>query len=237
MNLKFEIFLLFLGGIIRIIVTGSDLWYIFSVNYQTTLMLYLSIASLIAPSFIILVAYFIVIVYNWREMGICNKRSVVALLFIIGDSLGINYFIFTFILCSSNIYSGDVYIVDAMFRGSSLINSLFQSMPQLILQVYNNNYIEEWSLFSIFSLGASGLSLTYNCVKLVYAVDKIQQYETVVKASNINPDYNMVASVNSTKHAHNVKHSQKSSKKIADNQNNVVITESEQDYEIYDLST
>ena len=101
------------------------------------------------------------------------------LLFVIGDSIGLNYFVFSTVLCCSNLFSGDFYIVDAMFRASSLINSLFQSTPQIVLQIYNNMQYNNWSVLTLTSISLSGLSLLYTIAKLVYAVDKMKQYESI----------------------------------------------------------
>ena len=110
----------------------------------------------------------------------CSRfKFLVGFLFIIGDSVGVNYFVFAIILCSSKLLPGDFFIITALTKASSLVNTLLQSMPQIILQFYNNQFATQWSYFQIFSVGFSTLSLLYTCVKLTYAIDKIKQYETV----------------------------------------------------------
>ena len=127
---------------------------------------------------ILLMIYLIVLLTDCckRHSFSCFKLTLFTL-FIIGDSIGANYFVFTGILCNSSIYSGDFYIIDGMFRASSLINALFQSTPQIVLQVYNNQQIDNWNLLTIISIGSSTLSLLYTCTKLAYSLDKISQYE------------------------------------------------------------
>jgi hypothetical protein len=72
---------------------------------------------------------------------------------------------------------GDFYVIDAMFRSSTLVNSLFQATPQIVIQVYNNQQIKNWNFLTIISIGVAGLSLIYTLTKLAYAIDKVKQYE------------------------------------------------------------
>lgn len=183
MNLKFEISLLFLGGFIRILVIVSDIWYLTTQNIKSPELKYVAILSLIAPTVIMLVVYSIILVIECTKNEVTTERIQIIFLFVIGDSMGINYFVFTYILCHSNILSGDFYIIDNMFRSAALVNSLFQSMPQIVYQAYNNQIINNWGIFNIFSIGISTVSLFYTITKLVYSIDKMKQFDKVM---NIN---------------------------------------------------
>lgn len=66
-----------------------------------------------------------------------------------------------------------------MFRSAALVNGLFQSMPQIVYQAYNNQIYNNWKIFPIFSIGISTISLFYTITKLVYAIDKVKQFEKV----------------------------------------------------------
>lgn len=180
MNLKFEISLLFLGGMIRIIVMGSDIWYLISQSIGSKTLWYIGISSLVAPTVVMIVVYSVILCKECLQKQVSSERLQIILLFVIGDSIGLNYFVFTFILCHSNILSGDFYIVDSMFRSAALVNCLFQSMPQLVYQAYNNQIYGKWEIFPIFSVGISTISLFYTITKLVYAIDKVKQFEKVV---------------------------------------------------------
>lgn len=177
MNLKLEIRLLFLGGFIRLIVFASDIYYLFSIPYQNTPALYVAFFSLFAPNAILLLICIYLLIIDIYKRRFSISKLLIALLFIIGDSIGLNYFIFTIILCSSDMSNGDFYIIDALFRACSLIDSLFQSMPQIVVQIYNNQIMGNWAIFNIFSIGISVVSLIYTIIKITYAIDKVQQYE------------------------------------------------------------
>ena len=181
--MKVEILLLLIGGCIRIFNLSSDIWYLVKITYKSTFVKYLSISSLVAPTLILLTFFFL---FNIKS--VCNKRApvsrlTIAFLLIIGDSFGLNYFIFSVILCKSSVYSGDFFIIDSLFRITTILNTLIQSMPQLIFQIYNNQITLNWSLFTILSLFFSILPLLYNFFKLLYAVDKIKIFEEALKFS------------------------------------------------------
>lgn len=180
MQLKFEILFLCIGGFIRIADLGTDIWYLITQEFHSTLIYYVFIASILAPSGILL------LVFIFTGLVDCCKGShpscfklTLFLLFILGDSIGLNYFVFTFILCRSTFFLGDFFIIDAMFRISALINCLFQSTPQIVLQVYNNQQFDSWTILNIISISTSGISMIYTCTKLTYALDKVKQYESV----------------------------------------------------------
>lgn len=180
MNLKLEIALMFLGGLIRLLAIASNIWYLISQNINSTELRYVAISSLVAPTAIMLVFYSIVLVVECAKKELTSERIWIILLFVVGDSIGLNYFVFTFILCYSNILSGDFYVIDSMFRSAALFNSLFQSMPQIVYQVYNNQLINSWGVFTIFSVGISSVSLVYTITKLVYSIDKVRQFDKVM---------------------------------------------------------
>ena len=172
MHIRLEIALLSVGGLIRIADIGSDVWYLLTHNFGSALLRAIFIASLLAPAFVLIALYSFTICADLLKGNSfsCFKLTT-ALLFILGDSVGLNYFVFSIILCCSNLYLGDFYIVDAMFRASSLINCLFQSTPQIALQIYNNMQFNNWSFLTIASISLSALSMVYTIAKLVYAVD------------------------------------------------------------------
>jgi hypothetical protein len=197
MNLKLEIVLLFLGGMIRLIVISTDIWYLIKGPINSGIFWYIGIASLFAPTAIMLMIYSVVLIKECKNHQVTSERFQIIILFVIGDSIGLNYFVFTFILCRSDILSGDFYIIDSMFRSAALINSLFQTMPQIVYQALNNQIYNNWKIFPIFSIGISTISLFYTITKLVYAIDKVKQFE---KVSNIGSE-TQVQSTRSNKKA------------------------------------
>jgi hypothetical protein len=178
MKIKLEISLIALGGIIRIVDIATDLWYFLVQQFDSDLLYYIFLATLAAPSAVLFLIYLFLIVSDFcKNSSFSSFKLFMFLLFILGDSIGLNYFVFAFVMCLSQVSKADYYIIDAMFRASSLINSLFQSIPQIVLQVYNNLMINSWPTFNIICIGVSVLSMIYSCVKLVYAVDKMKQNE------------------------------------------------------------
>lgn len=180
MKLKYEILLMFLGGLLRLCDLGSDVWYLMTQNMKKKLFFQISIASLAAPSIVLIIIYiFICISDCCKSKSFSKFKLCLFLLFIFGDSLGLNYFMFTFVFICSETLKGDFYVIDVLFRSTALINGLFHSIPQICLQVYNNQLSNNWNILTMVSISLSGLSLVYTLVKLVYAIDKVQQYESI----------------------------------------------------------
>lgn len=180
MKAKLEILLLFLGGIIRLCNLGSDIWYLITQPMKKSLFYKLSIASLAAPSVALMIIYVIILISDCcKGIKFSRLKLILFILFTFGDSIGLNYFVFTFVLMFSDTFVGDFYIIDLLFRSTALINGLFHSIPQICLQSYNNQILSNWNILTMLSVGISGLSLVYTLVKLVYAIDKVQQYENI----------------------------------------------------------
>lgn len=179
MNLKFEIMLLVLGGVLRIIGVGVNVWYFITQKFTSTLTMQLCGAFLVAPS-----AIFLLLTVTLSTLDLCKFRFKkvpfklgLGLLITFGGPLGIPLFVYAGLLACSESNTGDFYIIEAISRGTSLIEALFESLPQVVIQFYNNTQLQTWKALQITSITISVLGITYTGYKLCNALDKMQHYE------------------------------------------------------------
>lgn len=196
MNLKFEISLLILGGIIRILGVGFNIYYFMVQDFDSILIKYLCGLFLIAPSGVFLL---LTLIFTGFEFFRCNftagcfKLSL-GLLITIGGPLGLPLFFYAGLLACSNSKTGDFHIIDLIARGTSLIESVFESLPQIILQIFNNLKISGWEdPLKIIPICFSVLGMIYTLYKLCYSLDKVQQYQSAV-SMKIKPEMTEIKS-------------------------------------------
>ena len=68
-------------------------------------------------------------------------------------------------------------MIEALSRAAGLVEGLFESLPQSIIQGYNNHVSQNWTYFTVVSLAISFCSFLYTFIKLAYALDRMGYYE------------------------------------------------------------
>lgn len=179
MNLKLEILLLIIGGILRIIGVGVNVWYFITQKFTSTLIMQLCGAFLIAPS-----AVFFVLTIALSLLDCCKRKFNkvlfklgLGLMITFGGPFGIPLFVYAGLLACSESNTGDFYIIEAISRGTSLVEAVFESLPQIVIQFYNNTQLQTWKALQISSISISVLGIAYTGYKLCNALDKMQHYE------------------------------------------------------------
>lgn len=188
MNLKFEIMLLIFGGIIRIVSVGVNLWYFLTQKFAQDYIMLLCGAFLIAPSavFLLLTIVLSLVDVFKGNFGKVHFKLGLGLMITIGGPIGLPMFVYAGILAYSETHTGDFYIIEAISRSTSLVEALFESLPQIAIQFYNNAQLQTWETLQILSIVISVVSLFYTGYKLCFAVDKMQQYE--IASARIKPE-------------------------------------------------
>ena len=179
MNIKVEILFLILGGIIRIVGTIASIWYFLTQDFKTDTLYYLCGSSIIAPP---VVFCFATITYCILDCCKCNYTKTtyklgLGIMITFGGPIGVPLFFYAIILSCNQSHTGDFYIIEGISRCTTLIESLFESLPQIAIQVYNNQLVNDWSELKISSIAISAVGVMYASYKLCHAVDKIQHYE------------------------------------------------------------
>ena len=143
------------------------------------LLYYLCGSFIIAPS---VVLFLITILSISRDCCRCSFGRIhfklgLGLMIAIGGPFGIPLFVYAFILAINDSNEGDFYIIEGLSRATSLVEALFESLPQICIQFYNNQYYGNWQPLRICSVSVSAIAIAYTCYKLCHAIDKIHQYE------------------------------------------------------------
>jgi hypothetical protein len=95
----------------------------------------------------------------------------------LGGPIGLPLFVYAIVLGVNKSYSGDFYIVESLARSTTLVEALFESLPQLVLQVFNNHRNGHWNYYTWSSIIITSVGALYSFVKLCQALDKVQHFE------------------------------------------------------------
>ncbi|OMJ95846.1 hypothetical protein SteCoe_564 [Stentor coeruleus] len=179
MNLKLEIMFLIFGGVMRIICVGVNLWYFLTQKFAKDYIMKLCGVFLIAPSAVFLSLTIILSLIDLFKgnFGKLHFKLGLGLMITIGGPIGLPMFVYAGILAFNETNKGDFYIIEAISRSTSLVEALFESLPQIAIQFYNNATLQTWAILQILSIVFSVLNIAYTGYKLCFAVDKMQQYE------------------------------------------------------------
>jgi hypothetical protein len=179
MNLKFEIMLLFIGGLMQILSQLSHIWYLLSQSFKNNTLYYLCGSFIIAPSVVFFLLTFTTLCTNCFKSnldGLIFKVGL-GLLITIGSPFGLPQFVYAVILSKSKPNEEDLNILEGIVKGTSLVEALFESIPLLGLQFYNNQQQNQWNLVGIFSVSSNACCIIYTCYKLCKSLDDMRQYE------------------------------------------------------------
>jgi hypothetical protein len=181
MNIKLEISLLVLGGILRLLGVGWNVWYYFTQDFQNSLLKLLCGLSLIASSVVFLIITLFSVLSDCFKCNFSEtlQKLGIGLLITIGGPLGLPLFVYAVLLMTNNSRTGDFHVIEGISKATSLIEALFESIPQIGLQVYNNLNTSGWqNPLRIAPICFSVLCVGYTVYKLCHALDKMQQYES-----------------------------------------------------------
>jgi len=103
----------------------------------------------------------------------------------LGGPLGVPLFLFAIILGVSKSYRGDFYIIESLTRSTTLVQVLFDSLPEILIQIFNNQNNRGWNFYTWGSIGITSAGAIYSSVKLCHALDKVQHFEQA--SQNITP--------------------------------------------------
>lgn len=187
MNIKLEILFLILAGFLRIASTATSIWYLLTQHFSPSYLYQLCKLFIVLPSLVFFILTTVLCLFN-----LCSKQYTrlkfnlsVGLLIALGGSLGIPLFVFAIILGVNKSYSGDFYIIESLARSTTLVQVLFDSLPQILIQIFNNQNNRGWNYYTWASIGITSVGALYSFIKLCHALDKIQHFEQA--SQNISP--------------------------------------------------
>ena len=79
-----------------------------------------------------------------------------------------------------------------MFRLTGTMNSVFQSMPFIVIQVLNNSENNNWNELNSFCIGTTASSLFFTCIKLIFVVEECRDNKHQTIYSDIKIKHNQI---------------------------------------------
>lgn len=127
------------GGAVRALDFGTDVYYWYSQEFSPEWLKTLCLVSLAFPS---LILFMVALYLALQELCGNNKKKcaysvIFGLLLAIFDPLGIILCFFGCMLFTIK-KKQDFYIVDGLMRATGFVEGIFESLPQMVLQSYNN---------------------------------------------------------------------------------------------------
>lgn len=184
MNQYSEALVYLIGGLGRTLDLSTKIWYISTQSYTTTSLFILSIISLFIPFFLFLIGCLFALFSNkLGKSKIPNTQLLIVFAFIVGDFIGINYFVIGITLCISKFSSQNLYFWDSLLSISCVVNSALQTVPLIMIQFFNNQENENWNSLTFFSFGTSASWLGFTCVRLILIVARPLQSKLQISPS------------------------------------------------------
>ena len=132
----------FVGGLIRFVDIGTKVYYLVSQRFISLTVYYLYIASLVCPELLLLLIW---LIESMTQSSFNQKLKAFQItqisLFILTDSIGLNYFAIA-VLCIFKKGFAVNDLISSIFRAFCVTTSSLQSIPIMILQVYNNQQLQ-----------------------------------------------------------------------------------------------
>lgn len=179
MNIKLEILLLILGGLLRISSTATSIWYLLTQHFTPSYLYKLFGLFIILPTLVLFTLTIVLSLINccYKQYARLRFNLAIGLFLTFGGPIGIPLFAYAIILGVNKSYSGDFYIIESLSRSTSLVEILFESLPHVMIQLFNNQNNKSWNYYTWASIGISSLGALYSFFKLCHALDKIQHFE------------------------------------------------------------
>ena len=175
------------GGVLRFIDLATDLWYVYTQDFQSPWMSYLSLAFVFSPSFVLFAAFFVLGLVDLCRGAprLCLRKCGLGLLIAVADPLGLLLCGFGCALTRKRAKKQDFYVAETLTRTAGFVEGLLESLPQLVLQSYNNMETDNWDAFTISSVALSAGGFLYSYIKLLHALDKVRHTEDLQKQTTL----------------------------------------------------
>lgn len=186
MNFKRELRLLFIIGATKLITLICCIIYMLLVKYQSLKTENIAYYSFFGPISFQILLYVYLLFSDTKNKRFYLTRFYQVLLFVLGDFFGVNYFVFSLCFNTTQVKHGDFSLLSAVFWSSLIFNSVFQMIPQIATQTYNNCLLSNWNNFNIFTVCISGFYIILTVVGYRYIIAKEEEYKnakTIIKTT------------------------------------------------------
>lgn len=177
MSNSFDAVLYMAGGLFRFLDLLTDIWYVLTQTFKVQWIFYVAVGSIFAPAGI----FFLVFIYLGllKQCQGHSREAVVNFLlaFVVGalESLGIVHCVFGCAIKTQKTKTIGYFAAEGLTRAAGFIVGLVNSLPQVMIQVYNNLENKNWETLNVVSLVLSVAGFVYTLLKCFWAVDNIQK--------------------------------------------------------------
>ena len=173
---KKECVLLIIGGILKLFDGSSDIIYVSTQSYYSSTLFNLTIIFFFAPSIVLLILYSISSIVQILEgdRKLLKINTIIFFTLLFGEPFGIASLAYG-IAYSFKKPGIEKDSVQFMCKLTAILNSLFELVPEIILQIYNSGQLKEISPILIVSCICSGLNILYSFIRIFYDYDKKEQ--------------------------------------------------------------
>lgn len=138
-----------LASLVRLFDIATKVWYLCTQEFESIELFIIFIVTLTVPFFVNLLVYFII---RHKHFLVLKKDAV---LFLISEAFGLNFAIFSIL---------DVFfwkdrqkfkLFYDLHYIAPFITSALQSVPLIIIQVFNTEYLDDWNEMRIIAVSAT----------------------------------------------------------------------------------
>jgi hypothetical protein len=165
--------MLFLIGCLKLGDTITDVYYILTQEFYSLIIYYLILGFLIAPTCIMFLVFILSLIFQKHDFAdpLTKANLIIFLTLVFGEQCGLCSIVYS-IYYSFKRPGREKDSLLFMIKAASINNIFFESMPQLVLQLYNSGHLQNINIAVLCSCIISGLSIIFTFCKLFYAYDQ-----------------------------------------------------------------
>ncbi|OMJ71460.1 hypothetical protein SteCoe_30326 [Stentor coeruleus] len=177
-------------GLLRAFDLITDIAYLKLSNFYNIYLYYGSIACLFAPSIIITISNFLTCCYSVRKLSDFCSQLLYYFFILFCYPSGLSGVFYFFVLICYTAPSKDTKDIEAIKKHKEKMHSIkyidkickiseliFKCIPQMMIQIYNNEYANAWTAIAYLSIVASILSSLSTFFSFCSMIDKEIKYE------------------------------------------------------------
>lgn len=188
MNLNEKAYLI-TGAVLRLFDVVTDVIYVATQEFGNTSLFSACILFLIVSSVVLSIIFAVSLAMQKKASSQIKigKESLFYLFIIIGEATGLSLLFAIFFAVKKNPAKKSEFFFIA--KMASIVNTFFQSMPQIMLQTYNSGQLELYNGIFIASCTCSGIYILFSFLRLIKIYDRqekiISTIDMITKTGNV----------------------------------------------------
>lgn len=177
---------LIIGGLLKLGDAVTDAIYISNEPFFSQEFYLLSLAFILLPS-LLLIIIFSLFYYLFKRRNPTMVKELPSFTLIICEQFGVASLYYGFYFLCKKEYSSQMGVVFFICKIAAFINTVTESMPEIVIQSYNSGKTARASGILISSCVFSGLSILFSCCRLFYVMDYNSKIQSTVEMIGAEP--------------------------------------------------